>query len=153
MLNVLHRKMCVNDGFGISKLVISTQDEKEEGRQRTWKIAKKFEDVQLQALLDDDDSQTQKQSTKQLGVDQQAVFNRLREMEKIQRTNKWVPRELNNRQMEKRKNSCDILLAWFKRKYNYWGWKMDLFWEFQAQEIKDKARRTINIDRKTESFY
>ena len=32
------------------------------------KPAKKFEDVELQALLDEDDSQTQKQLAEQLGV-------------------------------------------------------------------------------------
>jgi len=37
--------------------------------------------VELQALLDEDDSQTQKQLAEQLSVSQQAVSNRLREME------------------------------------------------------------------------
>ena len=37
-------------------------------------------------------------------------------MEKIQKTGKWVPQELNDRQMEQRKNTFDILLAWDKRK-------------------------------------
>ena len=43
-------------------------DTKLEGRQETWKTAKKFEDVELQALLDEDNSQTQKQHAKQLDV-------------------------------------------------------------------------------------
>jgi len=43
----------------------------------------KYEDVELQALLDEDDSQTQKQLAEQLSVSQQAVSNRLREMGKI----------------------------------------------------------------------
>jgi len=42
--------------------------------------------VELQALLDEDDSQTQKQLVEQLSVSQQAISNRLREMGKIQ---KW----------------------------------------------------------------
>ena len=45
-----------------------------------WKTVKKFKDLKLQALLDEDDSQTQKQLTEQLSVSQQAVSNRLREM-------------------------------------------------------------------------
>ena len=42
-------------------------------------------DVELQALLDEDDSQTQKQLAEQLSISQQAVSNRLREMGKIQK--------------------------------------------------------------------
>jgi len=53
--------------------------------------------VELQALLDEDDSQTQKQLAKQLSVSQQAVSNRLREMGKIQKVGSQVPHELNER--------------------------------------------------------
>ena len=38
---------------------------------------KKYERVELQVLLDEDDSQTQKQLAEQLSVNQQAVSNRL----------------------------------------------------------------------------
>jgi len=62
--------------------------------------------VELQALLDEDDSQTQKLA-EQLSISQQAVSNRLREIQKVGR---WMPHELNERQMERRKNTCDILL-------------------------------------------
>ena len=61
--------------------------------------------MELQASSDEDDSQTQKQLVEQLGVSQEAVFNRLREMGKVQKRARWVPRELNDRQMEKRKNT------------------------------------------------
>ena len=44
------------------------------------------------------------------------LVNRPREMEKIEKTDKWVPRELNNRQMERCKSACDILLARYKMK-------------------------------------
>ena len=80
------------------------------------KPQKRYEDVELQALLDEDDSQTQKQLAEQLSVSQQAVSNRLREMGKIQKTGRWVPHELDGRQMERRKNTCEILLARYKRK-------------------------------------
>jgi len=72
--------------------------------------------VELQALLDEDDSQTQKQLAEQLSISQQAVSNRLREMEKIQKVGRWVPHELNERQMERRKNICEILLERYRRK-------------------------------------
>jgi len=67
--------------------------------------------VELQTLLDEDDSQTQKQLAEQLSIShQQAVSNHLREMGKIQKVGRWVPHELNERQMERRKNTCEILL-------------------------------------------
>ena len=40
-------------------------------RQTTWEIVKKFEDVKLQALLDEDDLETQKQLVKEFDVSQQ----------------------------------------------------------------------------------
>ena len=59
--------------------------------------------------------------------------------------------------MEKRKNTRDILLARYKRKsfciVQLQGMKVDLFWESQAQKIVGRLRRTIHIDRKTESFW
>jgi len=82
------------------------------------KPPKKYEDVELQALLDEDDSQTQKQLVEQLSVSQQAVSNRLRGMGKIQKVDRWVPHmgELNERQIERRKNTCEILLERYRRK-------------------------------------
>ena len=71
---MLHRKIPVNDGFGVLNVTTSTKDKKEYKEHR--KPSKKFEDVELQALLNGDDSQTQKQ----------AVSNRLRETGKIQKT-------------------------------------------------------------------
>ena len=60
--------------------------------------------MELQALLDEDNSQTQKQLAEQLSVSQQAVPNCLREMGKIQKVGRWVPHELNERQMERQKH-------------------------------------------------
>ena len=70
--------------------------------------------MELQALLDEDDSQTQKQLAEQLSGSQQAVSNRLREMGKIQKVGRWVPHKLNERQMERRKNTCEILLERYR---------------------------------------
>ena len=57
MVNGLHRKIRINDGFGVSKGVTSTQGKKEYKKHR--KLSKKFEDVELQVLLGEDDSHTQ----------------------------------------------------------------------------------------------
>ena len=83
MVNVLHREICENDSFGISEVVTLTRDKKEDEQHR--KPPKKFEDVKLQALLDEDDSQTQEQLPEQWGVNQRTVSNRPREMGKIQK--------------------------------------------------------------------
>lgn len=77
---------------------------------------KKFEDTELQSLLDEDDTQTQEQLAKQLGVAQQTVSDRLKAMGKIQKEGKWVPHELTERQQENRKTISEMLLARYHRK-------------------------------------
>ena len=52
-----------------------------------------IKDMELQAFLDKDDSQMQKRLAEQLGVSQQAVSDRLRDMGNIQKTGTWVSRE------------------------------------------------------------
>jgi len=76
---------------------------------------RKVEDYQLQALLDED-TQSQKMLAEQLGVSQAAISMRLHAMGKVQKIGKWMPHELNDRQMKRRQNTCQILLARQKRK-------------------------------------
>ena len=66
----------------------------------------------MQALLDKDHTQSQKMLAEQLDVSQAAISMRLHAMGKVQKIGKWVPHELNDRQMERRQ----ILLARQKRK-------------------------------------
>jgi len=72
--------------------------------------------VQLQALLDEDDTQSQKMLAEQLGVSQavsnQVISMRLHVMGKVQKIGKWVSHKLNDRQ-----ERCQILLARQKRKF------------------------------------
>ena len=75
MVNILYHKIRMNDGFCVSKMVTSTQDKKED--KEHGKPPKSFEDVELQTLLEEDDSHTQKQLAEQLDVNQQAVSDRL----------------------------------------------------------------------------
>lgn len=77
---------------------------------------KKFENHQLQTLLDDDDTQSQTALAEQLGVTQRAISIRLHAMGKIQKVGKWVPHALNDRQMERRQSTCEYLLARHNRK-------------------------------------
>ena len=60
MVSMFHRKIRVNDGLGVSKVVTSAQDKKED--KKHGKLPKKFEDVELQALFDEDDLQTKNKS-------------------------------------------------------------------------------------------
>lgn len=77
---------------------------------------KTFADSELQALLDEDDAQTQQQLADQLNVTREAVSIRLKAMGKIRKVGKWVPHALTERQQENRKTTCKILLARYKRK-------------------------------------
>jgi len=56
-------------------------------------------------------------NAKQLDVFQAAISMRLHAMGKVQKIGKWVPHELNDRQMERRQNTCQILRARQKRKF------------------------------------
>lgn len=77
---------------------------------------KKFEDAELQALLDEDSTQTEKQLAETLEVAQSTISERLKAMGKIQKEGKWVPYQLEERDIERRKTTCEILLARQKRK-------------------------------------
>ena len=70
------------------------------------KPPKKFEYSELQALLDEDDTQTQQQLAYQLNVTREAISIRLKSMGKIQKMGKWIPHELHERQQENRKTTC-----------------------------------------------
>ena len=71
---------------------------------------KNFEDEELQALLDEDPTQSQQQLAQTLNVTQGAICQCLKAMGKIQKYGKWVPHQLNDRQMENRETICEMLL-------------------------------------------
>ena len=81
-------------------------------RHKTRKKVKKFKNMQRWTRI----IRKHKNNSPSNWVSQQAVHNRQREMWKIQNNGRWVPSELNDRQMEKNKNTCDILLSGYKRK-------------------------------------
>lgn len=66
--------------------------------------------------MDEDDAQSQQRLAEQLRVTQKAVSDRLHAMGKVQKVGRWVPHELNDRQIERRKTTCEILLARQKKK-------------------------------------
>lgn len=77
---------------------------------------KRFEDHQLQALLDEDPTHTQNQLAAALNVTQQAVSKRLSDMGKIQKEGKWVPHDLSEKNKEQRLTTCNILIDRNKKK-------------------------------------
>ncbi|UYV74417.1 hypothetical protein LAZ67_11003497 [Cordylochernes scorpioides] len=62
------------------------------------KPPQKFEDAELQALLDEDSTQMQEKLANQLQVSQGAVSLRLNSLGMTQKLSKWVPHELSERQ-------------------------------------------------------
>ena len=77
---------------------------------------KKFEDTDLQGILDEDDTLSQREMAEMLNVDRATISRHLHAMGKIQKCGKWVPHELTERQMENRKITCEILLERHERK-------------------------------------
>jgi len=84
-----------------------------EGKPRSGQ-PKKFEDKELEGLLEEDQSQTQEELAESLEITQQAVSVRLRAMGMIQKGN-WVPYELKSRDVERRFFTCEQLKTTEKR--------------------------------------
>ncbi|UYV76611.1 hypothetical protein LAZ67_14001442 [Cordylochernes scorpioides] len=76
----------------------------------------KFEDAELEALLDEDSSQTQEELAETFGVAQQAISNRLKVMGMVQKQGNWVPYELKPGNIERRICTCELLLKRQNRK-------------------------------------
>lgn len=57
----------------------------------------------MQAILDEDDTLSQKQMAEIINVVQEIISDSLKAMGKIQKHGKWVPHELNEKQIENRK--------------------------------------------------
>ena len=67
---------------------------------------KKFEDAELEALLDEDPCQTQEELALSLEVTQQNISLRLKAMGMIQKQGNWVPYELKPKDSERRFFAC-----------------------------------------------
>ena len=78
--------------------------------------AKKFEDEELDPLLDQDSCQTQEELAKTLGVTHQAISRRLKALGFTQKQENWVPHELKPRDVERRLCISEMLLERHKTK-------------------------------------
>jgi len=75
-----------------------------------------YEDAELEELLEEDSSQTQKELALTLEVTQQAVSHRLKSLGMIHKQGNWVPYELKPRDIERRLCMSEMLLARHKKK-------------------------------------
>jgi len=108
MVNMFHLSEHVRHGF--DNLKVATLMSK---TVRAPEDHPKCEDEELQALLDQDPTQTQRQLATALNVSQETVSRRLKAMGKVSKLGKWVPHDLNERQMEV---TCETLLQRHERK-------------------------------------
>jgi len=68
---------------------------------------KKFEDKELEELLEEDQSQMQEELAESLGITQQAICVIESYEGMIQKQGNWVPYELKSRDIERRFFTCE----------------------------------------------
>jgi len=79
-------------------------------------LPRKFENDELEALLDEDCCQIQEELAESLGVTQTAISKRLKAPGYIQKQGNWVPYELKLRDVERQFCISEMLLERYKRK-------------------------------------
>lgn len=77
---------------------------------------KKFEDEELEALLDEDCCQTQAELAESLSVTEAAISKRLKAAGYIQKQGNWLPHELKPRDVERRLCMSEMLMERHKKK-------------------------------------
>ena len=77
---------------------------------------KKFEDEELEALLDEDCCQAQEELAESLGVTSAAISKRLKASRYIKKQGNWVPHELKPKDVERWVCMSEMLLERHKKK-------------------------------------
>jgi [histone H3]-lysine36 N-dimethyltransferase SETMAR len=80
------------------------------------KPPKKFDDEELIQLIEEDPCQTQEELSAALNTSQQCISKRLEKLGMIRKQCTWIPYELKERDMERRKTICEMLLQRHERK-------------------------------------
>ncbi|EGI64861.1 Mariner Mos1 transposase, partial [Acromyrmex echinatior] len=81
---------------------------------------KKFKDKELEALLEENQTQILKELSQQLKVDKSTILQRLQAMGKIQKEEKWQPHELTENAIANRLNISISLFAKHNKKSFLW---------------------------------
>lgn len=76
----------------------------------------KVNDMELEALVDQDPTATQEELAKSLDVSRTTISRRLKSIGMIQKQGNWLPYELKSRDVERRKFICELLLQRHQRK-------------------------------------
>lgn len=84
---------------------LSIEDEDRQGRHST------LDDDELKAVIESDPRKTTRQVSSELGVDQSTVVRHLELIGKVKKLDKWVPHELNEKQINQRFEVCSSLLV------------------------------------------
>ena len=77
---------------------------------------KKFEDIELEALLDEDCFQMQEELAESLGVTQGVISKHLKAARYIQKQGNWVPHELKTRDVARRFCMSEMLMERHEKK-------------------------------------
>jgi len=96
------------------KLFFDLDDEQRSGRPQ------EMVSDDLQALLDQDPSQSTSELATQLNVDQSTISRRLNGMGKVHKAGKWVPYKFSENNKCQRLTTCVSLLARNKKKDYLW---------------------------------
>lgn len=132
---ILSKTTC-NEWFSRFKAGVFNVYGKERSRQ-----PKKFEDEQLEDLLEQGSTQTQQQLAETLNVDRSTVAKRLKELGMVQKLGNWLPHELTERAIANRMTICGILLQRHKRKgFMYRTITGDEKWLHYSNTKRQKAR-------------
>ncbi|GBP89126.1 Mariner Mos1 transposase [Eumeta japonica] len=139
----------VVSGFKFKNGDFDVEDKDRSGRPKI------YENAELEELLEENLSQTQKEVALTLEVTQQAVSHRLKSLGMIHKQGNWVPYELKSRNVEPRLCMNEMLLARHKKGFlhqivtsdenwiHYVNTKRRKSWELLGQASTSTAKPNI----------